>query len=132
MARPGKIDAAKEKYWRERLLDWQLSGLGVTEFCRRTDIKLSSFVDWRRKLQKRDQEARKLSLREGRAAVGDQGRPSVVNFAPVILNDSQPGSSSGDPVLGVLLRSGILINVRETCPPSFLARVVQSLEGGNV
>lgn len=45
----GKIRRTREE-WREILTQWEKSGLGVGEFCRKQEIQLSSFQRWQQKL----------------------------------------------------------------------------------
>lgn len=39
-----------EQKWRERFARWRKSGLGISAFCRRNNIKYSSFLYWRRQM----------------------------------------------------------------------------------
>ena|ERR1700674_1344169 len=47
-------DERKEQHWRQRLRDWQASGLSVRAFCARRGLNQPSFYAWRRELQRRD------------------------------------------------------------------------------
>lgn len=49
-------DKEKEKFWRQEIAEWQVSGLSVTEFCRRRNIPDGSFRSWRREISIRDRE----------------------------------------------------------------------------
>lgn len=45
----GKVRRNAEE-WREILTRWEKSGLSVTEFCRKQELKLTSFQRWQQKL----------------------------------------------------------------------------------
>jgi hypothetical protein len=47
-------DEHKELYWRQRIRDWQGSGLSIRSFCVRRSLSQPSFYAWRRELQRRD------------------------------------------------------------------------------
>ena len=52
---PGRArDEQKERQWRQRIAQWQHSGLSVAAFCARHDLATPSFYAWRRTLQRRD------------------------------------------------------------------------------
>ena len=51
---PGRArDEQKEHQWRQRIAQWQTSGLTVAAFCARHDLASASFYAWRRTLQRR-------------------------------------------------------------------------------
>ena len=49
-------DERKEQHWRQRIHDWQGSGLSIRDFCARRGLSQPSFYAWRRELQRRDAE----------------------------------------------------------------------------
>ncbi|HEV3081035.1 MAG TPA: transposase [Gemmataceae bacterium] len=49
-------DGRKEQLWRQRIRDWQDSGLSVRGFCARLGLSQASFYAWRRELRRRDSE----------------------------------------------------------------------------
>ena len=52
---PGRTrDPAKERQWRQRIAQWQTSGLSVTAFCARHGLTVPNFYAWRRLLRRRD------------------------------------------------------------------------------
>ncbi len=53
MAR-GQRDPVRERQWRERMAQWQASGLSVREFCRRQGWTEPTFHYWKRELSRRD------------------------------------------------------------------------------
>ena len=48
MARQGKRDLAKERFWRRALRQWQRSGLSVRAYCAEHDLTEALFYAWRR------------------------------------------------------------------------------------
>src|SRR5260370_770047 len=51
---PGRArDEQKERQWRQRIAQWQTSGLSGVAFCARHDLPPASFSAWRRPLQRR-------------------------------------------------------------------------------
>ena len=42
----------KEKYWRNKIIEWEKSGLSQIKFCTEKDIRLSTFQYWRGRLNK--------------------------------------------------------------------------------
>jgi hypothetical protein len=127
-----QINLEKDKLWRKRLLDWQQSGLGVTEFCRRKDIKLSSFCDWRRRIQMRDSEMRKNAARLSVKVFSKRPVLTSDNFVPVSLKESHLSNTSAEPALEIRLLSGITVSVREMCSATLLANAIKVLENHNV
>ena len=51
---PGRTrNEQKERQWRQRIAQWQSSGLSVAAFCARHDLTTANFYAWRRTLQRR-------------------------------------------------------------------------------
>jgi len=48
------LDQGKERLWRQRMRDWQDSGLTIRAFCARCGLSPRTFYAWRRDLQRRD------------------------------------------------------------------------------
>lgn len=128
-----RFDLEKDRHWRKILLAWQQSGLGVTQFCRREDIKLSSFCDWRRRIQKRDSELRKKSQEKTASSATSQKQAlTQENFAPVVLTGPALTEIKAEPVLEIHLRSGVTISIRESCSETLLATAIKILESSHV
>jgi len=127
-----RFDLEKDRHWRKILLAWQQSGLGVTHFCRREDIKLSSFCDWRRRIQKRDSELRKKSQEKTVSATSPRKTLTPENFAPVVLTGPALNEIKAEPVLEIHLRSGVTISIRESCSATLLATAIKILETSHV
>lgn len=132
MVRP-RFDIAKDRKWRKIIADWQASGLNMTAFCRRENVRLGSFCDWRRVIQKRDAEmasTKKPFVKE--TSVGHYNKKtSDETFARVVLTD-QPTKEASSPALEISLRNGVTVSVHENCSPALLSVVVTILEGRNV
>jgi transposase-like protein len=47
-------DPARERSWRETILDWQASGLSIRAYCRLHGLTETAFHYWRRELRRRD------------------------------------------------------------------------------
>jgi hypothetical protein len=62
-------DPKKEAFWREKLRNWQDSGLSQAEFCRNEGLNPNSFSSWKVIIPKRDAE-RATTQRTS----GDRGR----------------------------------------------------------
>lgn len=134
MPAPGRYDIQKDKRWREIFLRWQQSGLSKAAFCRREGLGLSTFCDWRRRIQLRDQDNAKRekinSKREDLSRPSSDHSPAAaLEFAPVVLRENiRPEPRSTDHVLSLQLTSGISLLVQEHCSTKFLAQVIRSLE----
>ncbi len=92
MPAPGRYDIQKDKRWREVFLHWQQSGLSKAAFCRREGLGLSTFCDWRRRIQLRDQaNAKRERSNSKRDAFskppGELNSASAVEFAPIVLKE---------------------------------------------
>ena len=46
-------DVKKEKFWREKMAEYEKSGLTVRELCARDDLREVQFYYWRRELKDR-------------------------------------------------------------------------------
>lgn len=125
MARP-RYDVQKDRKWRKAIADWQASGLSMTAFCRRENLKLGSFCDWRRAIQKRDTAKATRSTTSAAAISGRHDINSRVDFVPVVL--TEPFARTVHKfALEITLRNGAIVSVQENCPTALLASVVQLL-----
>ena len=102
-------DERKEQLWRQRLRDWQSSGLSIGVFCARRGLSQASFYAWRRELQRRDAE-----------------RPL---FVPIRLRTDDP-PIPGPQALEVLLGSGRRIRVAPGFDATTLRQLLAVLEEG--
>ena len=74
MAR-GQRDLALERRWRERMAQWQASGLSVRAFCVMHGLIETSFSYWKRELRARDATA---STAAAQSSSGKKSRPAFV------------------------------------------------------
>lgn len=74
MAR-GQRDPALERRWRERMAQWQASGLSVRAFCLKHGLIETSFYYWKRELRARDAAA---STAAARSSSGKKSRPAFI------------------------------------------------------
>lgn len=129
-----RFDIAKDKKWRKIIADWQASGLNMSAFCRRENVKIGSLCDWRRVIQKRDAEMaskrKPASMKEASVDHCDKQFPDPA-FARVVLTD-QPAKEASRKALEITLRNGVTVSVQENCSPALLSVVVSLLEGRNV
>jgi len=74
-------DPAPERQWRERMVRWQASGLGIRQFCEQYRLTETSFYDWKRELQARDTAAASASAR---SSSGIQSPPLFVPLTVIL------------------------------------------------
>jgi len=128
----GEYDKQKDKRWREIFLQWQQSGLSMAAFCRREGLGLSTFCDWRRRIQRRDQdfaEQDRSPLKDEQLSNSASAATASADFAPILLKEQRDVSRNQEHVLSLQLSSGILVLVHEHCSTKFLAQFIHSLEG---
>lgn len=78
MAR-GQRDPALERQWRERMAQWEASGLSVRAFCLRQGVTEPTFHYWKRELRARDQATAASSAQKSSA------KQSPPKFVPVTV-----------------------------------------------
>ena len=107
MAHGRARDERKERQWRQRISQWQASGLSVREFCARNGLATASFYHWRRVLERRAPE-----------------RPA---FVPVqVVADTPPSQASA---LELVLADGRALRVAPGFDATTLRRLLAVLEG---
>jgi hypothetical protein len=67
MPKPGAYDLVKERHWRGIIRDWQESGLSMSAYCQRENIKLNQLSTWFKKITARDR-ARKSNAFSAQSA----------------------------------------------------------------
>lgn len=72
-------DEDKENFWRSEIDLWKVSGLSVSEFCKRHGISDGSFRSWRREISIRDRETSSSS----------NDVRGVTHFLPDTVKDSR-------------------------------------------
>jgi hypothetical protein len=112
MARSRGRSAARERYWRGILFDWEASGLSVSAYCRRHGVAQPSLYYWRRELASRD----RVVDAPGNSLV----RRAEPAFVPVRVVGSEP--------IEVVMRSGQVVRVAAGFDPTHLRAVVSALE----
>jgi transposase len=99
-------DLRKEQLWRQRIQDWQRSGLTVRAFCQRRGLAVPSFYAWRRVLQERQAPA--------------------TPFLPVhVVPEQPPGPAAA---VELLLAGGRTVRVAPGFDAATLRRVLAVLE----
>lgn len=101
-------DPPVHERWRATFAAWRRSGLSVAAFCRSRHLNLSSFYRWRKILDDLDRPP----------ATRPDPRPSP-SFVPVRVIP--------DPVVEVLLPSGVQLRVPLSADARQLARLVLAL-----
>ena len=80
----------REQFWRQRITDWQASGLSGMAYCKQQSLTYCRFVYWRKKLTEPDHHPNETSAVTGFARVA-----RVPAFAPgEELTVSLPGGIS--------------------------------------
>mgnify|MGYP005651368167 CR=1 FL=1 len=100
-----------ERKWRELIERQRLSGESVRAFCRKHELRETSFYYWRRELKLRDREA--ASKRETSPA-----------FAPVVLIEELGGPAP----IEIVLKDGATVRVRRGATSEQLGLVLDALE----
>ena len=107
-------DAAKERFWRRSLQQWQRSRLTIRAFCALHELAEHNFHAWRRKLACRDHEV--------------SGDSETASFVPVVV---APDLVADEPAaIEVVLGNGRRLRVNRGFDAPTLAQVVAVLEEG--
>lgn len=104
MARRGTINTHKHAQWRQRLQQWQDSGLSVRAYCRQHDLSEPAFHWWRRRLDT--------------APASPTATPT---FLPVTLTASTP------PAVTLRLPRGVRLRIPPGCDRQSLADLLALL-----
>jgi len=131
--RQGKRDQGKESKWVERMKEWEASGFGPREFCRRQGYKEVRFHWWRRVLQER-----------GKWEPGDisGNKPNVLKtstppaFTQIQIcppqrkpEETRQEQNSTDRMMQVEVGDRYRVRVPSGFDPSTLDRILTVLEG---
>lgn len=125
MARP-RYDVQKDRKWRKAIADWHASGLSMSAFCRRENLKLRFFCDWRRANQKRDTAKATRSTISAGAESARYDVNASVNFVSVVLTEPSARTLHKF-ALEITSRNVGIVSVQQNCPTALLASVVQLL-----
>ena len=110
MANGKPRDENKEQLWRQRIGDWQDSGLSIPAFCKRRGLSQPSFYFWRGELRRRDSEK--------------------TLFVPIRLRADGPAPSTNH-ALELFLADGRRIGVAPGFDAATLRRLLTALEEGS-
>ena len=116
MAQGKRRDSQREAGWREVLARHGSSGLSVRAFCRREGLPQSAFYAWRRILQQRDTQ---------RKRVEDGPRPA---FLPLRVRADDERNEDGDAHITIDLRGGRVMRLPLSIAPARLAAVLRVIE----
>jgi hypothetical protein len=108
----------RARYWSDLVAAWSQSGVSQAEFCRRRDVKLVTFVWWKRQLQRVPGGVADVPKRRGRPAKAASPR-----FVEVRL----PGTSSF-PAYEVVLARGRSIRVPSQFDSRILSQLITAVE----
>lgn len=108
----------RERYWRGVVREQRASGLGISAFCREHEVPLSSFFQWRRKLQERDRK------NESVAGSSTPREDSVAKFVPVEL-PAPPMARRAD--CEIVLADGCRVIVPTHCDAAWLSEILGAL-----
>ena len=89
MARRRNLE--RERYWWGVIREQRASGLGISAFCREHEVPLSSFFQWRRKLQERQHKD------EPPPGSSEAQEDSVAKFVPVQLHSPPTANTETSP-----------------------------------
>jgi len=92
----------KPSYWQAQVSSWRGSGLNQAQFCRDHNLKVRDFGYWKRKLARSS---------------------SAVSFVPLRVKSLSAVPSP----LGLVLESGLRIEVREGFSPGALKDLIHTL-----
>ena len=100
-------DPELERFWRKAIREHARSGRSVREFCLPLGVSAASFYAWRKEIAKRD---------------GDVVESSpATTFVPVRV--------VSDPVVEIVLPSGVILRTPSVVDPLAVARLVAALGG---
>lgn len=115
-----------EAFWREMVITWEASGLGVRCFCREQGLAVSTFDLWRKKFAGESVEVDPLVVTPD--AVFVAARPDGEPLAPAPSVTTVPASFSRDRV--TLSLAGVRIELTGTHAERIVRFVLGQLGGG--
>ena len=110
-------DPANERRWRELILRWQQSGLGVRDFCKRHRLSEANFYAWRRVLRQR-------GVIDDVPPTNDRCAATPPVFVKVALN----AGAASHPSIDLVLAQGRLLRIHPGFDPDLLRQLVRLLE----
>jgi len=109
----------RERYWRGVIREQRGSGLGISAFCREHEVPLSSFFQWRRKLQERQRKDEPVP------GNGTPQEDSVAKFVPVQLQPPPTATRAG---CEIVLADGCRVIVPMQCDATWLGEILGALQ----
>ena len=119
-------DLALERTWRERMRQFDKSGLSIRQFCEQKGLVNHQFSWWRRELKRRAAKSvpGKRKVKTQAASTAQQSKAPVASFVPVHLESPSPAQASVEIVLDQPPR----IRVAPGFDAELLRQVVRVLE----
>ena len=119
-------DLALERTWRERMRQFDKSGLSIRQFCEQEGLVNHQFSWWRRELKRRSATSapRKRKVKARSASTAQPSKSPVASFVPVHLESPSPVQPSVEIVLDQPPR----IRVAPGFDAELLRQVVRVLE----
>ena len=104
--------AEKERFWRSVLKEQSKSGLTVKAFCQQQGVSVPSFYAWRRKLMKRNSDAR-----------GQEDDPP--RMVPVTVIPPVPTMARESGRIEIVTPGGFTLRVDGTLSPAEIAELLR-------
>jgi transposase len=111
-----------EKYWRNVVEGWRVSGLSIKKFAEERNLAYKQLCFWRQRLD------------DGKT-LKEKSKPhleTVANFAPVCIvdnNQDEPAVPANTlSMLEIVLLCGRTLRFNSRCQPEYLSSVVAKLE----
>ncbi len=101
----GKRRSDREQFWRKTVAAWEKSGQSVRAFCSSRELQEPSFYSWRRTLRERDRQ--------------QPATKRLPKFVPLRV--------VSDPILEVVLPSGLVVRAPAGIDPDTVATLIAAL-----
>ena len=118
-ARSGR-SRERESFWRTQIQEQQSSGLSVREFCRRQQLRETSFYHWRRTLAERDGAARHEESGARPTGCRASGKSSA-SLVPVVVAAGPAGG------MEIALPGGTTVRLNDRVDGAYLKQVLAVL-----
>jgi hypothetical protein len=124
MAKNGKAETERARFWRGHIEAWKVSGLSIAGYCRRQRLAESGFYSWKRKLSL-------VGLGSGLDGKTEGGVSRALGlFKEVRLPGNDAAACEGDARIELLLRGGRVLRVWPGFDAATLCRVLAVTEDG--
>jgi len=116
-----KKKSEAQKYWRNVVENWRVSGLSIKKFAEERNLAYKQLCFWRQRL-------------DGGKTLKEKSKPAletVANFAPVSVVENQHETIKPVNTLSMLeivLLCGRTIRFNSHCQPEYLSSVISKLE----